>query len=201
MYRRFDLDADAPVSIADIKLDEWKNYPEGENTLTKIDHAVEQYVNQQKVQTSLRECAERLVEIRRERQATERWERFAMNFQYQCKEKPACEAKDDVFGSRLELRQHLIRKHGMVWQVPCRRNDGSVAHPFSCYWDQCGEETTTVFDHEQDFLEHLRNSHSMPNPQLKTRREIEARLDEGREIGTNVAPNPKHQRTKTFYNE
>lgn len=202
MYHRFDLHTDAPVSIGDIKLDEFKTYSDGDTTLTKIDYAVDQYVNQPRIQQNLEECAERLVDIRRHRQETERWERFACSFQYQCKEVPVCEAKDHIFTSRLELRQHLNRVHGMVWQVRCLRHDGSEAHPYSCYWDQCGEENTTAFDTVEDFETHLQQRHGIAHPRVMTPVEIEGRLDQGRMVGMVLSPNPTTQRTRTFrYNE
>jgi hypothetical protein len=198
MYHRFDLRKDAPVSIGDIKLNEWKAYADGETTLSRIDSAVEKYIGQNAVQQSLQECAQRLVTIRRQRQETERWERFACSFQYRCKTMPTCEAKNHIFTSRFELRQHLSRVHGMVWQVRCLRHDGSEAHPYSCYWDQCGEENTTVFDNVGDFELHLEQRHSVVRPQVMTQEQIERRLDEGREVGMILSPSPTMQRTRTF---
>ena len=188
-YFRFNVPAGVPpeFNITDIKLGEWKG-KEGVETIHKMTDAVREYVGTQ--EERLENCAKELVRIRRQRQRTERWERFALHLVYCCPETGGhCGGR--LFDSRLKLRQHAVRTHGFVWQVPCVRSDGTTAHDWACYWEQC-ENQVSVFDTEDDLKKHLQEKHKMPTPAVVPRRQFEEWLDRGRHV---LQPSPSRQQT------
>jgi len=60
--------------------------------------------------TKLNQCAENLVQRRRERCQTSRWEAFAVGARYQCPE-PDCLKGFVMYHARDELLIHLMREH------------------------------------------------------------------------------------------
>lgn len=70
--------------LGDVKLDQWIPRKGGESTLSDITRYTEAYLGKEEVKNDVRRIAETLVEKRRKRVRTERWERFAMDVVYQC---------------------------------------------------------------------------------------------------------------------
>ncbi|KAF5250911.1 hypothetical protein FANTH_3965 [Fusarium anthophilum] len=85
-----------------VSLDEWRPLNTGEVTLSFIEAETEKYLAEPMVINNINAIAEKAVEIRRERAATEHWERFAVDVTYTC---PTCETKK--YDSRAQLREHL----------------------------------------------------------------------------------------------
>lgn len=71
-YRRFDADG-----LEDMKHNLWKSRHGWMATLQRIKDYTEHYLDGDKVQEELRECARKLVESRRRRARTSDWESFA----------------------------------------------------------------------------------------------------------------------------
>lgn len=180
-YHRFNVPEE--FDITGTKLGDWHGL-DGAYTTEKLRRSVEQYVAQTHVEEKLDKCAEILVSIRRQRQCTERWERFALHLVYNCPEvdDDDGECEEPELESRLELRQHLIREHGYVWQVPCRGPDGEIVFKFTCFWDDCGEQHVSGFKTEAQFIDHLIKEHNIQHPRVVQSKDFEAKLDEGRKI-------------------
>lgn len=181
MYMR--LNVPAEYGLQEVKLGEWSGTKEkpGSATKTKINEAVEKYLRDDRTQQQLQECAKKLVLIRRERQMTQRWEQFALNIVYCCRERK-CQHHNFKFESRLKLRDHAFRTHGFVWKIPCEDGSGRTVHPYTCVWAHCEETKVTVFENETEFTDHLRTIHGLEDPQIKTREQLERWLDMGREL-------------------
>lgn len=182
IYCRFNIPPLQDVDITRIKLGEWKG-ENGNDTKAEMDRAIETYLKQAKVRDKMNTCAKKMVEVRRERQKTERWERFALNLVYSCPEgrENVSRCKDLLFPSRLKLRQHGIRTHGFAWKVPCIDNSGAITHDWACYWDHCGERHVSVFNTEFEFSAHLNQQHKLERPQIRSQQWIEEWLDKGRQ--------------------
>lgn len=192
MYCRFNIPPFPAVDITRIKLGEWKG-KDGNDTKAEMNKAIETYFKDKKVLDKLDRCAKKMVEVRRERQKTERWERFALNLVYSCPEGRVknSRCKDLLFPSRLKLRQHGIRDHGFAWKVPCIDDSGTITHEWACYWDHCGEHHVSVFDSKDDFSSHLTEEHKIDKPKIMARQEIEEWLDKGRQVKPPLV-NPSH---------
>ncbi|KAI1477086.1 hypothetical protein K445DRAFT_8492 [Daldinia sp. EC12] len=70
--------------LATIALDDWKPPKSGRSTLDKIRQETYDYLSQEAVQEKITKMARELVNIRRERAETERWESFALDVAYRC---------------------------------------------------------------------------------------------------------------------
>lgn len=195
-YYRFNV-----PDILDIELDEWSPR-DGHTTKDKLRNATKEYLAREDVHQELVECAIELIKLRRARSATERWEQFATETLYKCTHKhlnhEVCETIP--FDSRAKLRQHAFEMHGYVWRVTLDQGnltstqdqrtegnpDGEKQSPclpcnhHLCIWDECGQVKPVVFVGEADFLSHLRQSHGIDDPIIKTRHDLERWLDEGR---------------------
>jgi len=181
-YVRFNV----PVGTGDltsVKLGDWHG-PNGGDTKAIMNDAVNQYLTTQ--QDQLDKCAEILVDVRHERQQTVRWESFALHMAYVCPEK--CQELE--LESRLKLREHLIRDHGFVWQVPCKDRGGETVKEWSCFWDECGEKKVSVFDTEDHFREHLKQEHKNNHPKLVTHKQFEETLNKGRKVKQPLTMSP-----------
>ncbi|KAM0199319.1 hypothetical protein ACHAPQ_011244 [Fusarium lateritium] len=85
-----------------IPLDDWRPLNTGEETLKFIREQTNQYLAETRVIDYITSIARKAVEIRRQRAATEQWERFAADVIYRC---PDCENKK--YDTRAKLREHL----------------------------------------------------------------------------------------------
>jgi len=118
VYFRFDVPPDK--TLKSVRLGDWKG-TDGLETKNDISRPTQKYLED--VREKIKRCAEQLVNIRRARAATVRWETFALDTRslfYRCPLK----AKDQTcehlrFDSRLHLRQHAIEDHGFVWRIGC----------------------------------------------------------------------------------
>ena len=165
-YHRFN----ASNEVGRIPLDEWK----GVQTLENIKRLTIGYLKQTKTDKSLLMCARTLVEARRQRAATERWESFATSYVYYCRE-ARCKS---TFESRAELRNHAYDAHGFVWETQVR---GADSQHWACFWDQCQHNGVYIFHKEQEYLKHLNEEHSVRDgPKFSSRLHLEDWLDQGR---------------------
>ncbi|MCJ1381385.1 hypothetical protein MMC17_004495 [Xylographa soralifera] len=87
------------------------------HTVERIRTATLQYLRRPEIQSMITECAESLVERRRQRSETMRWESFALGTRYRCKFE-GCDHKDSsgnesIFQDRNELTDHLRTYHEM----------------------------------------------------------------------------------------
>lgn len=185
-YFRFNVPAAS--NITDVKLGHWHG-KRGAETILKLQNAVEDYLRQ--ADASLQRCAEILVEARRERQLTEHWESFALHLVYGCQEKvDDRDCSEPDLDSRTELRRHLLRDHGIAWQVPCRDHTGKDIHGWTCLWGECGERYVTIFENKDDYIQHLKTQHWLSDPQVVGTRDFEEKLDSGRKRKPPMSPHP-----------
>ena len=96
--------------LQDVRLNEWKPKPTGEITLRRIEVATRRYLENDRVQKEIEECALALVKTRISRSQTMRWECFATGTRYRCTV-DGCERKDHRFQNRNELMDHLQSYH------------------------------------------------------------------------------------------
>ncbi|VUC32771.1 unnamed protein product [Clonostachys rosea] len=101
LRKRYRLNVEG--SLAGISLDEWRPAKSGEDTLRLIRRQTEEYLSQPAIIDKIEEIAREVVEIRRDRAMTERWESFAMDVIYFC---PICESRA-ADANRHALREHL----------------------------------------------------------------------------------------------
>lgn len=199
-YFRFNV-----PGIVDMDLDEWLPRSNGSETKARLRSATEDYLQDARVWKELVECAIRLVEYRRERSATERWEQFATDTLYNCPSKcnlrrmpPECPLSGLCLKSRAELRRHAFEMHGFVSQVlldqesyrelqrsrrPEKPGSSLPDEHYLCIWDECGQVNPIVFETEDDFFSHLKHEHGISSPQIKRREVFETWLDKGRTTG------------------
>ncbi|KAF5972829.1 hypothetical protein FBULB1_8557 [Fusarium bulbicola] len=83
-------------------LDDWRPRNTGEDTLGFIEEQTRQYLTETTVVDWINSIAIKAVEIRRQRAATEQWERFAVDVIYRCRD---CDNKK--YETRAQLREHL----------------------------------------------------------------------------------------------
>jgi hypothetical protein len=105
-YQRFSVEQ----GLENVALDEWKPRKDGTQTLKRIHSVTAAYLKQDEVIAKLRECARLLVDRRRLRAKTGRWETYALGIRYQCKEEN-CARKNWLFQNRNELIKHLRTDH------------------------------------------------------------------------------------------
>jgi hypothetical protein len=169
LYFRFNV-----PDITSIDLDEWKPSKGGQFTLQQLEKATNAYLARHDVQLDLLDCAVELVDLRRKRAETERWERFATDIVYCCPPSMNCETSLEL-ASRDELRQHAFDGHEWVtWPHHSARR--------CCSAQDCDHipEGETDGEREEALRTHLRDYHEMKVPQLKTLHEMENWLDSGR---------------------
>ncbi|WZH42123.1 PNPLA domain-containing protein [Fusarium acuminatum] len=85
-----------------IPLDDWRPSNTSEETLKFIEEQTKRYLAGPKVNDDITSIARKAVEIRRQRAATEQWERFAVDVIYRC---PDCDNKK--YNTRPKLPEHL----------------------------------------------------------------------------------------------
>lgn len=184
-YDRFDVPE--KYNITKNKLDHWKG-KDGAETKQDLSESVNSYCEENS--DLLDRCAERLVEVRRSRARTERWERFAMHLVYSCPLRQREErngdggrlCKSNPFETRDELRQHAIASHGLALQVQCSDAAGSLLGSWVCDRGSC-KSNIRVFGNRNLFKAHLFEGHQMSSEvnRVQTNAEFEAWLDEGRQ--------------------
>lgn len=108
-YKRFNVEDE----LGHVLLDEWKPPRTGADTLSRIEQATRQYLNDADVQVSLEETAKKLVSLRQERAMTERWEQFGTDYVYNCT-KDRCKNIPQDWRERSEFRKHLVEEHREV---------------------------------------------------------------------------------------
>jgi hypothetical protein len=135
---------DVPAGFPEVKLGDWHG-SDGLTTREAMRVPTESYCDEDTVRQDIKSCAKKLVEIRRQRASTARWESFALDarLHYVCplsitraaegaelNESGEASApneahpnnedcKDLRFDSRISLRQHAIDCHGFVWRLRC----------------------------------------------------------------------------------
>jgi hypothetical protein len=201
-YFRFNVQ----TNFGKVSLGDWIG-DEGSSTKQAIRQPTENYIDE--MEGDIRQCAQKLVDIRRRRAATARWEAFASDqrLYYQCPMRGdanrGCEGLR--FDSRLELRQHAIERHGFVWRIRCghfphghlatQTGDGIRAHShieWTCLWDGCEKEVST-FDEKSDFEAHLRSAHGYENIEVQSsEQDFEKWLDKGRVFDAGAKPQLRH---------
>lgn len=146
---------------------EWKG-PDGALTRETIERITIMYLRDEKVELKLALCAMELVEIRRQRQATVRWEAFASDtIYYICPNETANSGCSGLaFRYRLDLRRHAEQDHALVEGQACPHR-------------QCADLAVT-FGPAEDLLDHLQQAHGAKDPQVLTREALERWLDKGR---------------------
>ncbi|KAF5010853.1 hypothetical protein FDECE_3026 [Fusarium decemcellulare] len=88
-----------------IPLDDWRPANTGDATLEFIKSETDSYLRQPRVRAHIASIANKAVEIRRRRAATERWESFALDVEYYCQIcAPTCVRH---YHTRAGLQQHL----------------------------------------------------------------------------------------------
>jgi predicted acylesterase/phospholipase RssA len=175
-----------------IKLGEWKGL-RGAETIHNMTEDVQSWLRLERNRIQLENCAQLLVDTRRRRQITERWERFAINpLWYECpfndngrSKTPRCSVKAR-YGSRKELRQHAFDVHGCVERVECRLQMAGVdpaTEPmiagWTCMHDHCAVEVK-AFQTEEQFQTHLRNLHDIQDILIWDAGRFEEFLNQGR---------------------
>ena len=171
MYFRFNV-----PNLAAVKLDEWvstassKN-PDGRQTLERLENETWAYLNNDEtVKKNLEACAKELVQIRRKRAETERWEQFATHTTYYCPEKQDHECKSLPFSSRDELRLHASERHEYVPRVSI---DGKPL----CIIDACSEHPQ-LFGGNVELLHHFEGPpHNMKCAKPMSSPDLEAWMD------------------------
>jgi hypothetical protein len=183
MYFRFDV----RTPFEGVHLCDWRG-AEGAETRDVIMRETHAYLQDVNVSMELKRCAQHLVDIRRKRAKTERWEAFALGdrLHYLCPEAISPKSCGRRFGSRCDLRQHAFESHGFARQIACIHHtvDGSQQPEtkrieWTCFRDDC-EETVMAFDHGEDFTEHFKKKHNDLGPRIEDEKELEQWLDRGR---------------------
>lgn len=97
--------------LHEVRLDEWRPSDSGTETVRRIMIETQGYLEQPRVQEYINSVAAQVVNIRRQRAATERWESFATDVQYQCN---VCKEQKPRPGDRSSLRSHILAKHNNI---------------------------------------------------------------------------------------
>jgi hypothetical protein len=111
-YFRFDAKANLPV-LSNEDFSPKKGEPAFSN---KIREATLAYLADSRVQQEIEDCAQQLVEWRRQRCVTTRWENFALGSRFGCRhEDKSCPQQQSktLFESRDQLVEHLRKVHKM----------------------------------------------------------------------------------------
>ncbi|OBS20362.1 hypothetical protein FPOA_06734 [Fusarium poae] len=102
---RYRLNAEGDLHT--IPLDDWRHSDTGGDTLNFIQEQTEAYLREERVLNYIDMIAQKAVEIRRQRAATEQWERFAVDVTYRCNK-----CKNKQYDTRAKLREHLQKGVG-----------------------------------------------------------------------------------------
>jgi hypothetical protein len=110
LYERWDVSDMEENDSKNVERKLWRK----DTTLKTIAEATEKYLSSEAVLRSLDEAARKLVQIRRRRANTTKWEVFALGVKYKCTEQ-GCTSQI-VFRDRNELVGHMQRNHD--WSSP-----------------------------------------------------------------------------------
>ncbi|KAI1270847.1 acyl transferase/acyl hydrolase/lysophospholipase [Xylaria sp. FL0933] len=94
-----------------IEMDEWKPKKEGGKTIQKMTAEFHSWLRKDGVENRFRECARHLVQLRRARMGTLRWERFALGQYFVCQVQNCPKDRDNQWLDRDGFRDHLRREH------------------------------------------------------------------------------------------
>jgi hypothetical protein len=105
--------------LGNMKLDEWKTQGRltgraaEDTTIQKIRKFTADYLQSPGVEAELRQVAQTLVDIRRQRSSSPLWKMVSTGLQYRCPVE-GCEKGMKLRHCKINLRTHLVRKHSMV---------------------------------------------------------------------------------------
>ncbi|KAI1751776.1 acyl transferase/acyl hydrolase/lysophospholipase [Xylaria castorea] len=95
----------------EIEMDEWKPKKIGSSTIDKMRTEFASWLRKDGVGDKFRECAKHLVQMRRDRMATPRWERFALGQYFVCQVRNCPKDRDNQWLDRVDFENHLKREH------------------------------------------------------------------------------------------
>ncbi|RYC61793.1 hypothetical protein CHU98_g4401 [Xylaria longipes] len=95
----------------DIEMDDWRPKKTGERTLEDLQNGFYRWVNRPEVRNELTRCARTLVDLRRARMTTPRWERFALVRFFECRVSKCPKDRDNKWLDREDFKNHLTRDH------------------------------------------------------------------------------------------
>lgn len=150
-YHRFN----APMRK--IPLDEWKVKDGEKITKMELEEKTKTYLKTPQAHRDLLECARILVNLRRKRALTERWESFATPYVYICPEE-YCGNVARVFDTREELRNHAYDAHGYISKSTITNDQHSR---YVCFQDDCQQGGVHAFSREDDYYSHLLDLHKI----------------------------------------
>lgn len=166
--------------MGDIPLDDWRPATSGTTTKNEITKLTNEYLRSRSVNDELLRCARKLVEIRRARARTERWERFAADYVYFCPEASCHPKGSQMYVERKELREHGLDEHFAGVGTPIGNgvtDNNGLTYRIACTHDTCAHEVH-IFTNEEDLFVHLRDFHGQTN--FKSVQDTERWLDSGR---------------------
>ncbi|KAI1159335.1 acyl transferase/acyl hydrolase/lysophospholipase [Nemania serpens] len=99
------------VQGIDIEMDDWRPKSTGERTLEELKNRFNGWAIEPDVQRDLKNCARILVDLRRARMATPRWERFALVRFFECRVRRCPKDRDNKWLDKEDFRNHLTRDH------------------------------------------------------------------------------------------
>ncbi|KAI0540646.1 acyl transferase/acyl hydrolase/lysophospholipase [Xylaria digitata] len=94
-----------------IEMDEWRPKGKGSDTITKMRGEFNNWLQKDGVEEKFRECARHLVDSRRARMETPRWERFALGQYFVCEVQNCPKDRDNQWLDRVDFENHLTREH------------------------------------------------------------------------------------------
>lgn len=190
-YFRFNV-----PGIEDIDLDAWEPSTNGKQTLDKLRTKTMEYLGKDEIQKELRECAIELVDLRRKRASTERWEKYATDTIYSCPLSHDCTALG--LPDRDELRRHLFECHEYATWATIEEKwyctIGACVHTPSLL---AGESSNV---RKESFRRHLCLKHGFKNPTCVTLPELESQLNKGRTTCAAVLERRESQRIQEKIN-
>ncbi|KAI0860405.1 acyl transferase/acyl hydrolase/lysophospholipase [Xylaria cubensis] len=95
----------------DVEMDDWRPKNNGEHTLEALRNGFREWVLRAEVRKDLMGCAKTLVDFRRARMTTPRWERFALVRSFECRVNMCPKDRDNKWLDREDFRNHLARDH------------------------------------------------------------------------------------------
>lgn len=174
-YSRFNV----KKGLSSIVLDDWRPRTSGRETLETIARLTNDYLRTLDVNNELLHVARMLVEIRRNRAKTERWERFATDFIYFCPERSCNNVERGPtrrYKERNELREHGIVDHNFFVN---RWTENSEETNIPCPRHSCVYQVPGLFTSD-GLYQHLHQCHGIDKPVFKSPHQMEEWLDTGR---------------------
>ncbi|TRX92716.1 hypothetical protein FHL15_006390 [Xylaria flabelliformis] len=95
----------------DIEMDDWRPKNSGKQTLEALGNGFREWVLRAEVRKDLMDCAKTLVDYRRARMTTPRWERFALVRSFECRVNMCPKDRDNKWLDREDFKNHLARDH------------------------------------------------------------------------------------------